>query len=542
MTMHNSSTLFGGSALLMTVFLAVSQPVIAKERNSRTDVAPYIELQQVLVADLSNGSDVLTYTTVAAGVDASVQSRRAEGQVSVRYERRFFYSDNIGDDDVISGLARGSLQLVPDLLSIEAGALATRSRVDLRGAAPSNTVGDFDNVTQVYSVYAGPSLSTNVGALAVNAGYRIGYTKVESETTGPLPAGQQPIDVFDDSVSHSASASVGMRPGRLPFGWTVSAGYEREDSSQLDQRFEGKYVRGDVTVPITPSVALVGGVGYEDIEISERDALRDINGVPIIDDNGRLVTDETSPRLLAYDQDGLIWDAGVLWRPSRRTSVEARVGQRYGSKTYSGSLGYVPNENTSLAITVYDDVSGFGGLLNDNLALLGTSFRSARNPLSGDLTGCAFGDNNSLCLNDALQSASSSFFRARGVNAQLTYDYSGWQTAVAAGYSRRRFFASQLGAVSAVDGLVDENYYANFSIGRELDYRSSFEANIYANLLDSGFAGAPNVLGLGANAAYFRKIIPRLSGTAAVGLDHFSQDGFDNQLTASALLGLRYDF
>lgn len=514
----------------------------AEARERRAEVAPYIEIQQVLVADLKDGSDVLTYTSVAAGIDSSIQTRGAEAQVNLRYERRFFYQDNLGDDDVITGLARGGIQIVPNVLSLEAGAIATRSRVDLRGEAPSNTVGNIDNVTQVYSVYAGPNLSTTVGALAVNANYRVGYTKVENETTGTLPPGQLPIDVFDDSVSHSASASVGMQPGDLPFGWSVGGGWEREDGGQLDQRYEGKYVRADVTVPVSPTLALVGGVGYEDIEISERDAVRDVNGVPVIGDDGRLVTDETSPQLLSYDQDGIIWDAGVLWRPSRRTSLEARFGQRYGSETYYGSFGYQPNPNTALNISVYDTVSGFGNLLNDNLASLGTSFSSTRNPLSGELNGCAFGQASSLCFNDVLQSAASSSFRARGVNGQFTYESGGWNSGLGVGYARRRYFASQLGAVSAVDGLVDENYYANLTVGRQLDTYSSFDANVYANLLDSGFVDAPNVLGIGANAAYYRQLLPGLQGTAAVGLDSFQQDGFDSEITASALLGLRYDF
>tara|TARA_R110002049_G_scaffold12509_2_gene55931 strand:- start:4272 stop:5273 length:1002 start_codon:yes stop_codon:yes gene_type:complete len=333
-----------------------------------------------------------------------------------------------------------------------------------------------------------------------------------------------------------------MQPGDLPFGWSVGGGWEREDGGQLDQRFEGKYVRADVTVPVSSSLALVGGVGYEDIEISERDAVRDNNGVPVVGDDGRLVTDETSPRLLSYDQDGIIWDAGVMWRPSRRTSLEARFGQRYGSETYYGSFGYRPNQNMALNISVYDTVSGFGNLLNDNLANLGTSFSSTRNPLSGELNGCAFGQTSSLCFNDVLQSAASSSFRARGVNGQLTYNTGGWNAGLGAGYARRRYFASQLGAVAAVDGLVDENYYASMSIGRQLDSYSSFDANIYANLLDSGFVDAPNVLGIGANAAYYRQILPGLQGTAAVGLDSFQQDGFDSEITASALLGLRYDF
>jgi hypothetical protein len=528
-----------GAALLPLLGLGVPA---AQARERKADVAPYIEIQQILVADLKDGSDVLTYTSVAAGIESSIQTRGAEAQVNLRYERRFFYQDNLGDQDVITGLARGGVQLVPNVLTLEAGGIATRSRVDLRGQAPSNTVGNIDNVTQVYSVYAGPNLATHVGALDVNASYRIGYTKVENESTGALPPGQLPIDVFDDSVSHSASASVGMQPGDLPFGWSVGGGWEREDGGQLDQRFEGKYVRADVTVPVSSSLALVGGVGYEDIEISERDAVRDNNGVPVVGDDGRLVTDETSPRLLSYDQDGIIWDAGVMWRPSRRTSLEARFGQRYGSETYYGSFGYRPNQNMALNISVYDTVSGFGNLLNDNLANLGTSFSSTRNPLSGELNGCAFGQTSSLCFNDVLQSAASSSFRARGVNGQLTYNTGGWNAGLGAGYARRRYFASQLGAVAAVDGLVDENYYASMSIGRQLDSYSSFDANIYANLLDSGFVDAPNVLGIGANAAYYRQILPGLQGTAAVGLDSFQQDGFDSEITASALLGLRYDF
>ena len=72
-------------------------------------------------------------------------------------------------------------------------------------------------------------------------------------------------------------------------------------------------------MPVTPSLSLVGGVGYEDVEVSSRDALRDINGDPVLGSDGRIVTDEGSARQIAFEADGLIWDAGVVWRPSRRT-------------------------------------------------------------------------------------------------------------------------------------------------------------------------------------------------------------------------------
>lgn len=512
-----------------------------KREGPRVEVVPYLEAQQVLVADLKNGGDVLTYSTVAAGADASIATRRAEAQVSLRYERLIGYDNGVEDQDIITGLARGSVALTRNF-SLEAGGVAARTRVDGRGAAPSNLVGNPDNVTQVYSVYGGPTFATHAGELSINAAYRAGYTKVESKDVVVLPAGQQRFDQFDDSVAQLATASVGMQPGILPFGWAVSGSWEREDASQLDARFDGKYVRADVTVPVSPTLALVGGIGYEDIEISERDAVRDVNGVPVVGSNGRLVTDKTSPRLIAYQQDGLIWDAGVLWRPSPRTSVEARYGRRYGTDTYLASLSYQPGRDWAVNVSIYDQVTGFGGLINDSLASLPTQFRSSRNPLSGDINSCAFGQTGGFCFNDALQNASAVAFRQRGVTASFSGTSGGWDSGFAVGYNQRRFIASELGAQAQVDGVKDDNYFAVAYLGTNFDRLTRFESNVYVSYFDPGFVGATDTLATGANAALYRQIIRGLSASAAVGLDSYKQEDFDSELTASALLGLRYSF
>ncbi len=507
----------------------------------RLEVTPYIEVQQVLVADLKNGGDVLTYSTVAAGIDASIQTKRAEGQINARYERLIAYDKGVDAQDNISGLARGKLNITRNF-SLEAGGIASRSKVDGRGASPTNLVGNPDNITQVYSVYAGPTFTAQVGELNLNAAYRAGYTKVESKNVGSLPAGQLPFDQFDDSISHSATASVGMQPGALPVGWSVGAGYDREDAGQLDGRFENKYVRGDVTVPIAGGLAVVGGIGYEDIKVSERDAVRDAAGVPLVDGNGRLVTDKAAPRLIAYQEDGLIWDVGVMWRPSNRTSVSGYYGQRYGTDTFGANLSYQPNNQWAVNVSVYDQVTAFGNLLNDNLAALPTSFRNARNPLSGDIGSCAFGQSGGFCFNDALQSANSASFRVRGVNAALSSTVGGWDTGVAIGYDRRKYLTSAVGARADLAGLVDQNYFAAAYLGKDIDNRSRFDTSVYASYFDPGFAGSTDVLGVGANAAYYRQIIRGLSATAAVGLDSYRQKDFDSELTGSALLGLRYSF
>lgn len=532
------------SAPASDAYASEAAPEAKPQSRPQIDVTPYIEVQQVLFADLNGGNggnDVLTYTTLSAGVDASIATRRAEATVSVRYERVFGYDNNVQDQDYVSGLARGSVQVSRNL-SLEAGAFAGRGSVDSRGSSRTAFQPFSDNVTQVYSVYAGPTFTARAGELDVAASYRVGYSKVEDASSGPLPPGQTPIDVFDDSVTHQATVSVGMQPGTLPFGWTVSGAYEREDAGQLDSRYEGAFVRGDIIVPITDTLAAVGGVGYEKIKISERDALRDGLGNPVVGANGRLVTDPASPRLTAYESDGIIWDAGVLWRPSRRTALEARYGHRYGTDTYIGSFTYTPNERMGVNVAVYDSVSGFGGALTDALADLPTQFRSSRNPLTGDLNSCAFGASGGFCLNNALRTANSATFRSRGAQASIATQSGPWSSGLAAGYDRRKFLANALGGQGQISGLIDENYYLTGYLGRELDRRSSIEANVYGVYNDPGQAGAPDSWGAGANAAYYRSIWRGLDASIAAGIDTYETEGFEKDVSASALLGLRYSF
>src|SRR5690606_3572111 len=78
----------------------------------RVSIDPYIEASQVLVAELSPGDDTVTYTQLAAGVDASVTGRNNGGAVSLRYERNIGYGDETLDSDTLSGVARGYATIV----------------------------------------------------------------------------------------------------------------------------------------------------------------------------------------------------------------------------------------------------------------------------------------------------------------------------------------------------------------------------------------------------------------------------------------------
>ncbi|WP_241241941.1 hypothetical protein [Sphingobium algorifonticola] len=532
--------------LLPAALLAsVAMPGAAQ---ARTDVVPYLELNQIVIADLQGGSDeVLTYTSVAAGVDATITTRRAEVGVSARYEHRFGGGEDVPDQSALSGLLRGRANLIRDTLSIEGGAIATRVRTDGVVGANTQLTGNIGSTSQIYSGYIGPTLTTRVGDVNLNAAYRLGYTRVEDDFGIGLP-GTVGLGRFDESVGHMATFSAGMQPGDLPFGWSVGGGINREDTNVLDQRFDDRYLRGDVTVPLSGTLAIVGGLGYEDVEISQRPALLDATGAPVLSSRGNLIADTSAPRLLSYNTDGLIWDVGVLWRPSRRTSLEARVGRRYGYTNYTGTFAWQPDQDTSVNIAVYDSIESFGRLLGNNLAGLSTDFDVVRNPLSGDINPCVFSTTGSgQCFNDALSAISGSNFRRRGIAGQFATSKGRTDWGVGVGYSRRTFIAPDSSIFASVDGSRDENYYANLFANRRLDASSGINGLVYLNYYDSGIdgnglAGFGDVWNIGANAGYFRNFGRRLTATASVGVDSTDQDGIDTIISALGQVGLRYQF
>ncbi len=107
------------------------------QRSSRVRIDPYIEVSQIGVAELSPGDDVVTYTQIAAGVDASVTGRNNGGSVSLRYERNIGYDDDALDSDTLTGIARGYASVVPGALTIDNSRLGCRP---LRGCSDQGPI------------------------------------------------------------------------------------------------------------------------------------------------------------------------------------------------------------------------------------------------------------------------------------------------------------------------------------------------------------------------------------------------------------------
>lgn len=517
-------------------------------RTRKVHVTPYIEAQQVVTAELAPGSETLTYSSLAAGIDSSVSGRNMEGGMAVRYERRFGWGSNARDSDAVTGIARGSVGVVPGAVFLEGGAMAARVGVENNGSTAAG--GAFsDNATQIYSFYVGPSIRTQAGDVQIEGHYRFGYNRVSAPAGVPRAPGQTPVDVYDEGTVHNAVLHFGTRAGTvLPVGIGIGAGWNHQDTSNLDQRIDDRHVRGDVTVPLGPDLALVGGVGYEDVKVSHRNAQIDpVTGLPVVGPDGRLVTDKTQPRQIAFETDGLIWDAGVLWRPSKRTALEAHVGRRYGSMTYFGSFAYAPNERTNFNVSVYDSVTGFGGLMNDAVANLPTQFQGVRDPLTGGLGSCVaaqgqVGIGGATCLNGALASIGSSSFRGRGVMASLSIGGRNLQYGVAAGYDRRKFLTAPGTVLAGLNGVVDQDYWLAAYLNGRIDQHSGFSTTAWASWYQSGDVLAGDTQSYGATAAYYRSVTRNLTATLAVGVDGVERERLPDFWSASALAGVRLSF
>ena len=501
----------------------------------RAEFHPYLEVAQVVSTDL-DGGDTLTYTSVAAGVDGQIHTRRVNVAIGYRYQRNIEWEGNVGDTDIHSGVAMVNAQIIPGTLQFDAGALATRTGGEGRALG----VTDRDGSVEVYSAYAGPTLTTHAGPLSVNASYRLGYVAIDDDLPGSSVA-----DDYDSATAHSAAASVGMAPGPLPVGWNVSAGYARTDNhGPFRDRSEGAFVRGDVVVPVGPTLAVTAGVGYETIEASQRDIARDASGAPVIGPNGRPVADPTRPRVLTYDLDGIIYDAGLIWRPSARTELQVRAGHRYGGTTVAGTFAHQFSPHTGMSAVVYDSVQTLGTLIVNDLSALPNNFEVDRDPLTGNLSGCVFGADpgQGVCLGNTLQSVRSGTFRQRGASLVFSGERGLWNWGLGGGYAHRRYERPTDPAFLLLGPGSDESVTLAGSLNRRLSRTSQLGIDVYASWFDTDQADFHSVFGTGATLSYSRTLLlERLRFLAALGLYH-SDDGTIDQTVLSGLAGLRYTF
>jgi hypothetical protein len=529
-----------GSALLFAAALGAVAPA-----DARTEIHPYLEVQQVFTADFSgHDQNAVTYTGLTGGLDAELDGKNVHGQIDYRYDRWFPLSKHYGSSDTHNGLARIDYEPTPDL-TLQAAAIAIRAQGAYGVRSSAFLIGDQNNTNAIYAIDVGPHYSSHLGDLDISASYDFGWTKsTDGRGSYDLGPGLPVLQNNFATTSHTLLGGVGMRPftDGLPIGWKVSGGYIRDDIHFLDARYVGTFARGDITLPVSDSLALTAGAGYETNRASQDALLTDAAGNAILDDERHLQADPSKPRLLSYDQDGLIWDVGVIWRPSARTYLEAHVGRRYGGINYYGQATYQISPTSSIQVVAYSDVQSFGRQLTSGINALPTSFNEMGTPFASPISLCVFGANGGAggCL-PALVSANSNFYRSRGVYAVWSGTRGRWTYGVGITYDWRRYLQPTFGSdIFTFDGRHDQTAVVNGSLLRQLSEVSSITGSLLVAWTDSDVFGHYRYWTYGGAINYSRHFSRRLTGNASLAIGSASGETTQD-IGATGLLGLRYE-
>lgn len=514
-----------------------------KKARRRTKITPYLEIDQSVYDQVQPQAPAVTYTTLAAGADISINSHRTTGNATIRYEHHFSETHSSRSSDTITGLARTTTELVPRTVTFDFGGLATQTSINSGGSTLVNPIDRYGSIYRIWSLYGGPSLSTHAGILGIKAAYLAGYNEVDQIHSYVPPGGTQPIDLFGHSVVQQAQGSVGVRPHEiLPFGVMLNGAWMREDTSNLDQRLIDEHIGVQITQPITRDAAIVGNVGWERVQVAHRDAVRDSTGAPVVGANGQYVINRGAPRKIAYDNDGLTWDVGVVWRPSKRTYASASVGQRYDSTTYYGQFIHAPNSRSTISVSVFDGIYGFGSSLTTTLTQVPTDFAAVRDPFSGNVGGCVQGATGGTCLSGVLGSANSLAFRAHGINAAygLTVGKLGFN--IGGGWFSRRFIGAEGTILASQNNALDQTYYASGGVSGPIDRKTRFYVNGFASLYRTSSSVYGDTANWGANGSLVRQLSDRLVGSASVEILGVNPQIAPDEVEMLGQVGLRYNF
>ncbi len=228
----------------------------------------------------------------------TLRARRAGArlQVDASYRlQQFLYSEGFDQARTWHQFqGRAAAELVREYVFVDASANYGQALINPDAALPVGNLGITSNRTNVGSVSVSPYARFRLGHAATGT-LRYRFTRTDTGVSGTSSRS----DVYSAQVASTA------RFDRLGWslGWTSS---RRDYSGRPD--FERDVATASLRLRVTPRLSLVASGGREDNSYQ------------------RLPGTEAP--------EGTFWNAGLLWTPSRRTSFEARGGERFFGRTW----------------------------------------------------------------------------------------------------------------------------------------------------------------------------------------------------------------
>ena len=246
------------------------------------------------VNQTENGQNALILSVTPGFNLVSVGSRRLQASVNYALTATTRFADKNSNDLFHNLSAIGKAELVEDFLFIDGTASLSQGLISLFGSNADATTNSANRAAVgVYSL--SPYIQKRFGTFA-NAEVRY--------TLGGAIFGD---NAGADSVTNSFTASLDSGSRFNDLSWSVDYSlYQADNSGTGNSTFE----RGSVTLGylLTRKLRIFSTYG------EERNEFQGVNNV-----------------------GGNFYSVGLGWSPSRRTSIEATVGERYFGRTYSFS-------------------------------------------------------------------------------------------------------------------------------------------------------------------------------------------------------------
>ena len=283
-------------------------------------IEPRIEVRETYSDNIglarSNGAQSEFVTEINPGI--SIRSSAARSNVDVSYSlNKFFYLRDRDRDTLNHQLrASGDVELVNELIYLDARAKISQQAVSAFGPIGANSaVNDNNRTFRSYSI--SPNFRHALGRQAtVEARYT--YSQLSSDVAS---------STISDSTGNRALLKAESGPAYNDWGWGAEFVDDRISYTRsADTSF--KSLTGSLRYRITPRLFATSSFGA---------------------DKNDYVTIGEKP-------EGAFWTLGADWRPSRRTALTFSAGRHYFGNTYALSFQHA-TRRTSWDVSYQQNLS-----------------------------------------------------------------------------------------------------------------------------------------------------------------------------------------
>jgi len=286
---------------------------------NKTEVATFVSLVQTYSDNVSladeGGTFSDTITQLVPGITVTTTGRRV--RLNAHYAPELLYYSRLSTEDAVfhRGHLTGNVELVNELLFVDAGAKIDQYEISLRGPIYESNVNVTGNRATTRTSYITPYLQ-KVFAGGARAEARLTLSTLRADD----PA-------IADNNAGRANLRLTTFPTRSRLTWDLA--YERElIEYEIGEKSRSEGFAAGARLLIVPTVGLLARTGRERYESGAAGS----------------------------EVEGDLWSMGVEWTPTTRTRLVATAGKRFDDDAYSLEFRH-RTRLTSWGTTYTEDVT-----------------------------------------------------------------------------------------------------------------------------------------------------------------------------------------